>query len=36
MQKGRDFSFDFGWYSIQLDIVCLEQGGRGYLTDKIC
>ena len=21
--------FDFGWYSIHLDIVCLEQGGLG-------
>ena len=39
------FSFDFGWYSINFDIVRSEQrggggggrGGRGgcYLTDKI-
>ena len=24
------FSFDFGWYSIHLDIVCLEQGLSGF------
>ena len=33
------FSFDFGWYSIHLDIVHEEQGceWRGFcLTDKIC
>ena len=32
MQKGRDFSFDFGWYSIQLNTVRLEQGLGGLLN----
>ena len=28
-KKGMCFSLDFGWYSIHLDTVRLEQGGRG-------
>ena len=27
MKKGHDISFDFGWYSIQLDFVHLEHDG---------
>ena len=30
-------SFDFGWYSIQLDIVVKNKGMKGfYLKRKIC
>ena len=28
-KKGMYFSFDFGWYSIYLDIVNIKKRGRG-------
>ena len=31
-EKGMYFSFNFGWYSIQLDIVCKEQEMRVFLV----
>ena len=34
---GTYFLFDFGWYSIQLDIFHYKQSMRGrLLKDKIC
>ena len=33
-QKGLYFSFDFGWYSIHIDIVCKEQGVGFFLLSK--
>ena len=33
-KTGMYFSFNFGWHSIQLDIVCWEQGCvRGFLLN---